>query len=58
MRQDGTRAYYFTLEELQGLMAAHGFGVVQLCYVQKQMVNHKQGLDVPRVFVQGVFVRS
>jgi methyltransferase-like protein 6 len=58
VRQDGTRAYYFTVEEVAGLMQRHGFQSVQSTYVHKHTVNAKEGLDVPRIFVQGVFRRA
>eukprot|EP00049_Salpingoeca_infusionum_P001871 m.51688 g.51688 ORF g.51688 m.51688 type:complete len:286 (+) comp11254_c0_seq1:79-936(+) len=51
-RQDGTRAYYFTLDEVRDLFESHGFEVMSLTYVTRHTVNKKEGVDVPRVFVQ------
>lgn len=56
MRQDGTRAYYFELEETRELFARNGFEVESLEYVQRRTVNHKSGMDVPRIFLQGALV--
>ncbi|XP_063372461.1 tRNA N(3)-methylcytidine methyltransferase METTL6 [Cydia amplana] len=55
MRQDGTRSYYFTEEELASLFTDAGFEVLTNCYVQRRTVNFKEGVDVPRIFVQGKF---
>jgi len=55
VRQDGTRAYYFTLECLEGLVRECGFEVVENRYVHRRTVNKKEGVDVPRIFVQGKF---
>ena len=52
VRQDGTRAYYFSVEELTGLFNDAGLEVLSCEYVQRETVNVKQGLAVPRIFVQ------
>jgi len=53
VRQDGTRAYYFSLDYLDVLMTKCSLEVVEQQYVQKRTVNKKEGVDVPRIFVQG-----
>ncbi|CAH1238675.1 METTL6 [Branchiostoma lanceolatum] len=58
VRQDGTRAYYFSTDELAKLFTAAGFSVVSNEYVLRETVNKKEGLCVPRVFVQGKFVKK
>ena len=55
MRQDGTRSYFFTLEEIEGLCKKHNFEVVKLDYVFRKTINKAEDVDVDRVFVQGVF---
>ncbi|XP_052758848.1 tRNA N(3)-methylcytidine methyltransferase METTL6 isoform X1 [Galleria mellonella] len=55
MRQDGTRSYYFTVEELEKLFTEAGFEILMNTYVQRRTVNFKEGVDVPRIFVQGKY---
>ncbi|XP_038077022.1 tRNA N(3)-methylcytidine methyltransferase METTL6-like [Patiria miniata] len=57
VRQDGTRAYYFTEEYLSKLFTDVGFDVASNEYVLRETVNKKEGLCVPRVFVQGKFIK-
>lgn len=52
VRQDGTRAYYFTLEVLENLAKKCHFEIVSNEYVLRETVNKKEDLCVPRVFVQ------
>ena len=55
VRQDGTRAYFFSLEFLQTLFEQNHFDTDDLTYVFKETVNVKEEICVPRVFVQGKF---
>lgn len=55
VRQDGTRAYYFSEEKVVKLFEQSGFLVESNEYVQRKTVNVKEGIDVPRIFVQGKF---
>lgn len=69
VRQDGTRAYYFSeskafaanfhfhalLGEVGELFTSTGFDVVELSYVERETVNHKEGVSAKRMFVQGKF---
>ncbi|XP_002738440.1 tRNA N(3)-cytidine methyltransferase METTL6-like [Saccoglossus kowalevskii] len=57
VRQDGTRAYYFSQEILGQLFTEAGFEIVSNEYISRETVNKKQGLSVPRVFVQAKFVK-
>ncbi|CAG9861763.1 unnamed protein product [Phyllotreta striolata] len=52
MRQDGTRAYYFSTEYLGSLLEQSGFRVVSNTYVHRRTINKKENVDVPRIFVQ------
>lgn len=74
VRQDGTRAYYFTkgnywlpswevceheyscVEKLSELFAVAGYDVIENKYIHKETTNIKEGICVPRVFVQGKFI--
>ncbi|KAL7640577.1 UNVERIFIED_CONTAM: hypothetical protein RMT77_008852 [Armadillidium vulgare] len=56
-RQDGTRAYYFTVEELHTLFTSVGFEVLFNEYVSRQTVNLKEGIDAQRIFVQAKCIK-
>ncbi|XP_039765492.1 tRNA N(3)-methylcytidine methyltransferase METTL6 [Pararge aegeria] len=55
MRHDGTRSYYFTEEELSNLFEKPGFEILMNTYVLRRTVNVKEGINVPRIFVQGKY---
>ncbi|XP_075403311.1 tRNA N(3)-cytidine methyltransferase METTL6 isoform X2 [Tenrec ecaudatus] len=55
VRQDGTRSYFFTDEFLARLFADTGYEEVVNEYVFRETVNKKEGLCVPRVFLQSKF---
>ncbi|XP_064540294.1 tRNA N(3)-methylcytidine methyltransferase METTL6 [Drosophila montana] len=55
MRQDGTRSYYFAELELEQLFSQNGFEVLDNSYVHRRTLNLKEGIDVPRIFLQGKF---
>lgn len=55
IRQDGTMTYFFEKEEIQLLMDKCGFETVTLEYVERRTINKKEGVDVPRLFLQGKF---
>uniref|UniRef100_A0A452H348 tRNA N(3)-cytidine methyltransferase n=1 Tax=Gopherus agassizii TaxID=38772 RepID=A0A452H348_9SAUR len=55
VRQDGTRSYFFTDEFLSHLFMAVGYEQVVNEYVLRETVNRKEGLRVPRVFLQSKF---
>ncbi|XP_050997588.1 tRNA N(3)-methylcytidine methyltransferase METTL6 [Acomys russatus] len=55
VRQDGTRSYFFTDEFLAQLFVDAGYEEVLNEYVFRETVNKKEGLSVPRVFLQGKF---
>ncbi|XP_037824979.1 tRNA N(3)-methylcytidine methyltransferase METTL6-like [Lucilia sericata] len=55
MRQDGTRSYYFAEQELANLFRDNGFEILSNCYVHRRTLNVKEGIDVPRIFLQGKF---
>jgi len=55
VRQDGTMTYFFEKEEIERLMNKCGFQTVTLEYVERRTINKKEGIDVPRLFIQGKF---
>lgn len=55
VRQDGTRSYYFSFNEIHQLFDKNGFDVISNYYVHRRTVNVKEKIDVPRIFVQGKF---
>ncbi|KAM9308154.1 tRNA N(3)-cytidine methyltransferase METTL6 [Gastrophryne carolinensis] len=57
VRQDGTRSYFFTTEYLRSLFIAAGYTEVSNEYVLRETVNKKEGLCVPRIFVQSKFYK-
>lgn len=63
VRQDGTRTYFFSLEEIENLFTNAGengqlFQKSINEYVFRETVNVKENLRVPRVFIQSKFIRS
>jgi len=66
VRQDGTRSFFFTLEELEDLFVnklktANNeplFRKLANEYVFRETVNIKENLKVPRVFIQSKVVRT
>ncbi|XP_015593523.1 methyltransferase-like protein 6 isoform X2 [Cephus cinctus] len=58
MRQDGTRTYYFSVDEVQNMFQSAGFETISCLYVERRTVNLKESIDVPRIFVQAKFKKS
>ena len=54
-RQDGTRSYFFTEEEVRDLGTKAGLEPYSGEVVERRTVNVKEGVDVPRHFVQAKF---
>jgi methyltransferase-like protein 6 len=52
VRQDGTRSYYFTTDQMNELLLECGFEVIDCEYVHRSTVNVKENVNVPRIFVQ------
>ncbi|MBN3305517.1 METL6 protein, partial [Amia calva] len=55
VRQDGTRSFFFSKELLADLFVTAGFETSINEYVLRETVNKKEGLCVPRVFLQSKF---
>ncbi|XP_067632893.1 tRNA N(3)-methylcytidine methyltransferase METTL6 [Eurosta solidaginis] len=59
MRQDGTRSYFFDEKELNEVFANSGrFEMLANSYVHRRTLNIKEGIDVPRIFLQAKFRKS
>ncbi|XP_067857000.1 tRNA N(3)-methylcytidine methyltransferase METTL6 isoform X2 [Heptranchias perlo] len=58
VRQDGTRSFFFSNEYMAQLLMAAGYEVLVNEYVFRETVNRKEGLCVPRVFLQCKFKKS
>lgn len=67
VRQDGTRTFFFSLEDLDNLFLTpltlenKEISLFQKSiseYVFRETVNVKENLRVPRVFIQSKFIRS
>lgn len=54
-RQDGTRAYYFSIEELSKLVHLAGMEIVELEYIKRTDSNRKLGKAWDRVWIHGIF---
>lgn len=52
VRGDGTRAYYFTIEEISKLLKEAGFSVDNAEYHRKTIINRKQEKEMRRVWIQ------
>lgn len=57
MRQDGTRTYFFNLDETTALFESSGFEIVQNNFVSRRTINKKENIDVKRWFLQGKYKR-
>ncbi|KAJ0405791.1 hypothetical protein P43SY_003641 [Pythium insidiosum] len=55
VRQDNTRAYYFTIEEIERMMERAGLVRVENEYIRRQYVNRQQNVVRFRVWVHSVF---
>jgi len=58
VRKDGTRAYYFTTEELKEVFPENKFKTLQNEYIQKEVKNNKQGLKMDRRWIQAKFQKT
>ena len=47
----------FSPEKLSSVMEAAGLKTERCVYIQRATINKKEGVNVPRIFVQGKFVK-
>lgn len=57
MRQDGTRSYFFAEDEVRTLFQNNNYQIITNNYVNRRTINPKEKIDVPRIFLQGKFVK-
>ncbi|KAG7395930.1 hypothetical protein PHYBOEH_003009 [Phytophthora boehmeriae] len=57
VRQDNTRAYYFTTEEVEELFTEAGLEMVENEYIRRQYANRQQNVVRFRVWVHSIFVK-
>jgi hypothetical protein len=53
-----SRSYYFTIDEVETLLIEAGFAKKSISYVHRRTINKKDGIDVPRIFVQAEFIKT
>ncbi|XP_069762716.1 tRNA N(3)-methylcytidine methyltransferase METTL6 isoform X2 [Narcine bancroftii] len=58
VRQDGTRSFYFSDEYVAQLLTSAGYEILVNEYIFRETINKKEGLCVPRVFLQCKFKKS
>ena len=57
VRGDGTLAYYFSVDEVTGLLTAAGFEVQEAQYCTIRSVNRRKGVTLDRVWVHAKAVK-
>lgn len=57
VRQDGTRSYFFSLDEAESIFGTSGFEIEQNNFIQRRTVNKKEEVDVKRWFIQGKYIK-
>ncbi|XP_060184648.1 uncharacterized protein LOC132614249 [Lycium barbarum] len=55
MRSDGTRSYFFCLDNVRDLFCGTGFSELELEYCCVQSVNRRNGKNMRRVWIHGKF---
>lgn len=55
VRQDGTRTYFFDVDETKKMFESAGFEVQQNSFVSRRTINKKENIDVKRWFLQGKY---
>ena len=58
MRHDGTRSYFFKLEELKDLAKKNGLEVQSIGYCERTTINKKEDIEVKRWFLQAILVKN
>ena len=58
VRQDGTLAYYFTMQEIVELSEAAGFSVSEVKIVERETVNRELQISLERKFIQAKLIKN
>ncbi|KAK8813080.1 hypothetical protein WA158_002672 [Blastocystis sp. Blastoise] len=54
-RQDGTRTYYFEIQELTNLFKGIGLMPIDVKYIRRTIINRKTEQEMNRIWIQGRF---
>ena len=55
-RHDGTRSYFFNIEEMKALAAEAGLEIENISYCERMTVNKKENVEAKRLFLQARFL--
>ena len=55
-RHDGTRSYFFNIEEMKKLASESGLEVENISYCERMTVNKKENVEAKRLFLQARFL--
>lgn len=58
MRQDGTRSYFFALDEMKEIFQSVGFEIIQNNFIERRTINKKENINAQRWFLQGKFQKA
>ena len=54
-RHDGTRSYFFNIDEMKELALELGLEVENISYCERMTVNKKENVEAKRLFLQARF---
>jgi len=57
-RQDGTRTFFFTEQDLVNLATLNNFQIRENSVIERRTVNKKEGVDAVRLFLQSKLVKQ
>ena len=57
-RHDGTRSYFFNIEEMKELAAQSGLEIENISYCERMTVNKKENVEAKRLFLQARFLET
>ena len=55
-RHDGTRSYFFNIEEMKELAVESGLEIENISYCERMTVNKKENVEAKRLFLQARFL--
>ena len=56
VRHDGTRSYFFNIEEMKELAAETCLEIENISYCERMTVNKKENVEAKRLFLQARFL--
>ena len=57
-RHDGTRSYFFNIEEMKELALQAGLEIENISYCERMTVNKKENVEAKRLFLQARFLET